>query len=793
MKTAYCSVLGLLLGLLLSGSPALAGAVSPAAPSPAAEAKPIPWSEIGAKAGAQYSGDGLSVSTDAQGMLRIRCVFQRMEGEITAEGLWLTSTATEGAAPDRFRVRAERLGRTGGAMSDLGGAGTATLAGANLGRYQRAGMVEEYSASMDGVRQDFVVPTRPAGTGALRVELAVRGARAQSSAQGAELVLAGSGRKVAYSRLKVVDATGRELAATLEADGEDRLVVGVDDEQARYPVRIDPTFSDANWISMGGYPGANGTVYALAVDGSGNLYAGGDFTLIGDVAPSRIAKWNGSAWSALGGGAQNTVFALAVSGTDLYVGGLFTSVYSSGTTSVGSTKYIAKWNGSAWSALGSGANSTVRALALSGANLYVGGDFTSAGDKVSPYVARAALNTAPTLAAIAVSGTEDTTFSFTAADFTAAYTDVESTPLTSITIATLPATGTLQLSSVAVNAGQEILAADLGNLTYVPAANANGAKTFTVTASDGGLSSSAATVMLTLAAVNDAPTLTTVSTLTGATEDTAFTISYATLAAAANAADVDGDTLSFRVEAVTTGTLTTGGVAVVAGTTLLGTGDSLVWTPAGNANGTLNAFTIKAWDGTTTSATAIQVQVTVAAVNDAPVAGADTLTRPDSTRVTKVLLATLLANDTDPENDSLSITAVGSALPVGSTVSIFGAFVVYVAPSNTAGNGSFTYTLSDGTSSVTGVVTITETSSSAAAGSPNSASLVQSGSDYVLKFLGVPGRTYGVQYTTSTGLPYVWQEFVPPMSRAAPDSGVMSYTDVNPPGPIRLYRAVLLQ
>jgi len=185
--------------------------------------------------------------------------------------------------------------------------------------------------------------------------------------------------------------------------------------------------------------------------------------------------------------------------------------------------------------------------------------------------------------------------------------------------------------------------------------------------------------------------------------------------------------------------------------------------------------------------------VAVTAVNDAPVAGADTLTRPDSTRVTKVLLTTLLANDTDPENDTLSITAVGSALPTGSTVSISGAFVVYIAPVNTAGNGSFTYTLSDGTASVTSTVTVTETSSSAAAGSPNSVSLVQSGSDYVLKFLGVPGRTYGVQYTTATGLPYTWNEFPSPVSRVAPDSGVMSYTDVNPPGPIRLYRAVLLQ
>jgi len=179
--------------------------------------------------------------------------------------------------------------------------------------------------------------------------------------------------------------------------------------------------------------------------------------------------------------------------------------------------------------------------------------------------------------------------------------------------------------------------------------------------------------------------------------------------------------------------------------------------------------------------------------NAIPVAVADGISRNDSTRVTKVLLATLRANDTDLENDTLSITAVGSALPAGATVSISGAFVVYVVPSNTAGNGSFTYTLSDASSSVTGTVTVTETSSSAAAGSPNSASLVRSGSDYVLKFLGVPGRTYGVQYTAATGEPYTWREFPTPVVLVAPDSGVMSHTDGNPPGPIRLYRAVLLQ
>src|ERR1041384_2452407 len=51
----------------------------------------IPWSEIGAKAGADYKGDGLSVTPTDSGA-QLHCVFQRLEGEATSEGLWLTST-----------------------------------------------------------------------------------------------------------------------------------------------------------------------------------------------------------------------------------------------------------------------------------------------------------------------------------------------------------------------------------------------------------------------------------------------------------------------------------------------------------------------------------------------------------------------------------------------------------------------------------------------------------------------------------------------------------------------------
>ena len=161
---------------------------------------------------------------------------------------------------------------------------------------------------------------------------------------------------------------------------------------------------------------------------------------------------------------------------------------------------------------------------------------------------------------------------------------------------------------------------------------------FTVTVTDGVVQSpTTATLTVSVAGANDAPTLTSVSTLAGGSEDAGLTISYAALAAAADEADVDGDSLSFRIEAVSTGTLTKNGQAVAAGTTLLSSGENLVWTPVANANGTLNAFTVKAWDGALASATAVQVKVAVTAVNDLPVLAPITKSGSEDTPVSFAL------------------------------------------------------------------------------------------------------------------------------------------------------------
>jgi hypothetical protein len=113
--------------------------------------------------------------------------------------------------------------------------------------------------------------------------------------------------------------------------------------------------------------------------------------------------------------------------------------------------------------------------------------------------------------------------------------------------------------------------------------------------------------------VNHAPTLTAIGTLSGATVARAMTIKYADLLTASNAKDVDGNAIAFRVQSVASGTLTKNGARAVAGSTTLGPGESLSWTPAGSVAGTRSAFSVVATDGKAASANPVMVSIKVAA------------------------------------------------------------------------------------------------------------------------------------------------------------------------------------
>ncbi|HEX5475879.1 MAG TPA: hypothetical protein VFX12_14560 [Vicinamibacterales bacterium] len=364
--------------------PALSGpaasvraATVPVSPRTSAPVAPIPFDQIGSVAAKQYSGDGLSVSRTRDGAT-LASRFQKLEAEITSKGLSLASTEKRGG---HLRLSAA-FWRRGGTVTTLPAGGHVAIERDRV-RFVREGLVEEFGTSIDGVRQDFIVDASRADEGPLELELALSGARAEASAAGATLTYDGSNRALAYGRLRVTDASGKPLAASLRVIDTHRLIVRVEDARAAYPVRIDPTFSDADWVSLNpGIPGTNGEVDAIAVDGIGNVYVGGHFTGVGSVPANNVAKWDGNAWSALGAGVNSNVFALAVSGTEVYAGGVFTMAGAV------AANYVARWDGNAWSPLGTGMDSVLYALAVTGTTVYAGGYFTMAGGVAADHIAK---------------------------------------------------------------------------------------------------------------------------------------------------------------------------------------------------------------------------------------------------------------------------------------------------------------------------------------------------------------------------------------------------------------------
>lgn len=153
----------------------------------------------------------------------------------------------------------------------------------------------------------------------------------------------------------------------------------------------------ASWSGLGEGMRWGFGIEAMAVydDGSGGgpaLYAGGSFRTVNPQALNRIARWDGQAWSPVGGGFDGAVHALLVhddgSGPKLYAGGEFTT--AGGVPARG----LARWDGAAWEEVGGGVGGAVEALGVfddgHGPALYVGGSFTTVGEAgvVSPGIAR---------------------------------------------------------------------------------------------------------------------------------------------------------------------------------------------------------------------------------------------------------------------------------------------------------------------------------------------------------------------------------------------------------------------
>ncbi|WP_199449797.1 Ig-like domain-containing protein, partial [Vibrio harveyi] len=227
----------------------------------------------------------------------------------------------------------------------------------------------------------------------------------------------------------------------------------------------------------------------------------------------------------------------------------------------------------------------------------------------------------------------------------------------------------LSIESATVPAEQGTVTIVDGKLVFTPAENFNGDATISYTISDGQLTDDA-TVEVTVNPVNDAPVA--VNDTVSTDEDTAVTIDVL-----ANDSDPENDTL----------TITAASVPAEQGTVTIVDG-KLVFTPAENFNGDATiSYTIS--DGQLTDDAT--VAVTVNPVNDAPVAVNDTVATDEDTAVT----IDVLANDSDPENDTLTITAASVPAEQG-TVTIVDGKLVFTPAENFNGDATISYTISDG-------------------------------------------------------------------------------------------------
>jgi hypothetical protein len=170
-----------------------------------------------------------------------------------------------------------------------------------------------------------------------------------------------------------------------------------------------------------------------------------------------------------------------------------------------------------------------------------------------------------------------------------------------------------------------------------------------------------------------------------ATEDTSISITL-------GAVDPDGNALTYSVmESPAAGTLT-------------GSAPNLTYTPKPNFNGT-DRFTFKVNDGLLDSNVAT-VSITVAAVNDLPVAYSDT----SSTIKDRAVTISVLANDIDPDGDVLTVSAVTKPKYGYATITPDQRQVQYTPKRGFTGTDRFTYTASDGqggTASATVTVSVT--------------------------------------------------------------------------------------
>ena len=212
-----------------------------------------------------------------------------------------------------------------------------------------------------------------------------------------------------------------------------------------------------------------------------------------------------------------------------------------------------------------------------------------------------------------------------------------------------------------------------GTFNYTPDANYNGSDSFTYSVTDGNGGTSTATIDINVATVNDGPEAGNDSVSTD--EDNAVTTGNVF----SNDVDIDGDTLA--VDSFT---------QAEHGTVEYNNDGTFNYTPDANYNGS-DSFTYSVTDGNGGTSTAT-IDINVAAVNDGPEAGNDSISTDEDNAVTT---GNVFSNDVDIDGDTLAVDSFTQAEHGTVEYNNDGTFN-YTPDANYNGSDSFTYTIADG-------------------------------------------------------------------------------------------------
>lgn len=195
-------------------------------------------------------------------------------------------------------------------------------------------------------------------------------------------------------------ASGEIVAFAVHDDGSGSALyaAGGFSSAGGVPAQSIARWNGTSWSSVGVGFGGSGVAVAALCSHAGSLYAGGTFSFAGGNPVSNVARWNGATWSGFAplsaSGFGPVVQAITAfddgTGARIYIGGTFTN------SGVVQLSRIARLNGTSWTALGTGISgvtgSAVQALQGwndgTGPRLFAAGSFAVAGGKPSKNVAQ---------------------------------------------------------------------------------------------------------------------------------------------------------------------------------------------------------------------------------------------------------------------------------------------------------------------------------------------------------------------------------------------------------------------